>query len=199
MENTLSLSLSLCRATLLGSVLRIDVDHRDPGKEYAIPPDNPFVDDPNAHPEIYAYGVRNPWRCSIDRGDRETGEGAGRVFCGDVGQNLYEEVDIIVKGGNYGWNAFEGYNCFDWNLCHNDSCKFYQKKIHRKMEVFEVYYPFSVLSSHPSNPCLPSQCGRVHHWRVCLQRLCLPQPTGTLHIWRLWQWVSTTTHAMCTV
>lgn len=108
------------RSNLLGSVLRIDVDHQDPGKEYAIPDDNPFVDVPNVRPEIYAYGVRNPWRCSIDRGDSESGEGRGRVFCGDVGQNNYEEVDIIERGGNYGWRAFEGNSCFDGNLCSSD-------------------------------------------------------------------------------
>lgn len=102
----------LCRGTLLGSILRIDVDNRDPGKAYAIPPDNPFVNNTNAEPEIYAYGIRNAWRCSVDRGDRETGEGAGRIFCGDVGQNRFEEVDIIEKGGNYGWKIFEGHSCY---------------------------------------------------------------------------------------
>lgn len=50
------------------------------------------------HAEVYAYGVRNMWRCSIDRGDPDTGLGRGRMFCGDVGQNKYEEVDLIVKG-----------------------------------------------------------------------------------------------------
>ena len=97
-----------CRSNWLGSVLRIDVDRKDSGKEYAIPADNPFVGVPNVKPEIYAYGLRNPWRCSIDRGDRETGEGKGRIFCGDVGQGEFEEVDLIEKGENYGWRAFEG-------------------------------------------------------------------------------------------
>ena len=100
------------------------MDHRDPGKQYAIPPDNPFVNVTGAQPEIYAYGLRNPWRCSIDRGDRETGEGAGKIFCGDVGQSRFEEVDIIEKGGNYGWKAFEGNNCFASSLCRSDSCEF---------------------------------------------------------------------------
>ena len=108
---------SLYRSNWLGSVLRIDVDRKDSGKEYAIPADNPFVDDLNVKPEIYAYGLRNPWRCSIDGGDRETGEGRGRIFCGDVGQGEFEEVDIITKGGNYGWRAFEGNSCFDQSLC----------------------------------------------------------------------------------
>ena len=93
------------------------MDNRDPDLEYAIPPDNPFVNTTDARPEIYAYGVRNPWRCSVDRGDRVTGYGAGRVFCGDVGQDAFEEVDIIEKGGNYGWSGFEGDSCFTSNIC----------------------------------------------------------------------------------
>ena len=94
---------------------------RDSGLEYAIPPDNPFVGDANARGEIYAYGLRNPWRCSLDRGDRDTGHGAGRLFCGDVGQDEFEEIDIIEKGGNYGWRGFEGSECFDQNIC--NSCE----------------------------------------------------------------------------
>ena len=101
----------ITRETLHGSVLRIDVNGRDSGLGYAIPPDNPFVGDANARGEIYAYGLRNPWRCSLDRGDRDTGHGAGRLFCGDVGQGTFEEVDIIEKGGNYGWKIFEGNMC----------------------------------------------------------------------------------------
>ena len=118
-------SISIClliRSTLLGSVLRIDVDKKDPGKEYAVPPTNPFVGYSNVHSEIWAYGLRNPWRCSIDRGDRQTGEGAGRVFCGDVGQEKYEEIDIIEGGRNYEWRAFEGNSCFDENQC--STCTF---------------------------------------------------------------------------
>ena len=110
---------------MLGSVLRIDVDKKDPGKEYAVPPTNPFVGYSNVHPEIWAYGLRNPWRCSIDRGDRQTGEGAGRVFCGDVGQSRYEEIDIIEEGRNYGWRAFEGDSCFDGNQCSGQTSMFY--------------------------------------------------------------------------
>ena len=113
------MALFHCRGTVLGSVLRIDVDRKETGKEYAIPPDNPFVNVSSARPEIFAYGVRNPWRCSIDRGHQETGEGAGRIFCGDVGQDDFEEVDIITKGGNYGWKAFEGDQCFDSNICYS--------------------------------------------------------------------------------
>ncbi|XP_040035512.2 HHIP-like protein 1 [Gasterosteus aculeatus] len=109
------------KSTLLGKVLRIDVDDNDDGAPYSLPSDNPFLRENEARPEIYAYGVRNMWRCSIDRGDRATGRGEGRMFCGDVGQNKYEEVDIIVKGGNYGWRAKEGFSCYDRKLCQNSS------------------------------------------------------------------------------
>lgn len=88
--------------TLLGDLLRIDVDSRTP---YAIPPDNPFVGRADARGEIWAYGLRNPWRFSFDRC-------TGRLFLADVGQNRWEEVDLIEKGGNYGWNIMEGAHCF---------------------------------------------------------------------------------------
>ncbi|XP_040903190.1 HHIP-like protein 1 [Toxotes jaculatrix] len=109
------------KSTLLGKVLRIDVDNNDDGAPYSIPSDNPFLGENEARPEIYAYGVRNMWRCSIDRGDPTTGRGRGRMLCGDVGQNKYEEVDLIVKGGNYGWRAKEGFSCYDRKLCQNSS------------------------------------------------------------------------------
>ncbi|XP_044530898.1 HHIP-like protein 2 [Gracilinanus agilis] len=110
------------KSSLLGKVLRIDVNRRgSDNKRYRIPPDNPFVTEPGAHPAIYAYGVRNMWRCAVDRGDPTTQKGRGRIFCGDVGQNRFEEVDLIVKGGNYGWRAKEGFECYDIKLCHNAS------------------------------------------------------------------------------
>ncbi|XP_049582256.1 HHIP-like protein 1 [Syngnathus scovelli] len=109
------------KSTLLGKVLRIDINNNDDGAPYSIPSDNPFVGEKGSFPEIYAYGVRNMWRCSIDRGDPKTGVGRGRMFCGDVGQNKFEEIDLILKGGNYGWRAKEGFSCYDRKLCRNAS------------------------------------------------------------------------------
>lgn len=86
---------------LLSSILRIDVERKDEGKNYAIPKDNPFVGMKEARPEVWAYGFRNPWRMSFDR---QTGE----LFVGDVGWELWESVHRVEKGGNYGWSAMEG-------------------------------------------------------------------------------------------
>lgn len=88
---------------LLGKVLRIDVN----GNPYNIPADNPFVSSPGAKAEIYAFGFRNPYRFSFDLG------GSHELFVGDAGQSLYEEIDLVTKGGNYGWNVKEGTACFN--------------------------------------------------------------------------------------
>lgn len=90
--------------SLLGKMLRIDVDHSSEGTPYGIPPDNPFIGKKNAFPEIWAYGLRNPWRYSFDAL-------TGNLYVGDVGQKAREEIDIIQKGKNYGWNIMEGYIC----------------------------------------------------------------------------------------
>jgi len=91
---------------LLGKLLRIDVDH---GSPYAIPPSNPFVNRPGARGEIWAYGLRNPWRYTFDRA-------TGDMWIGDVGQNLFEEIDLqpatSIGGENYGWRRMEGFHCF---------------------------------------------------------------------------------------
>jgi glucose/arabinose dehydrogenase len=93
--------------TILGKILRIDVDgHNSANGQYGIPSDNPFVGTPGALGEIWAYGLRNPYRVSFDTA-------TGKLFAGDVGQNDIEEVDLIVKGGNYGWPLKEGTKCFN--------------------------------------------------------------------------------------
>ncbi|XP_063793725.1 HHIP-like protein 1 [Pseudophryne corroboree] len=109
------------KSSLLGKVLRINVTGNDKGPPYRIPADNPFLRERTARPEVFAYGARNMWRCSVDRGDPTTRKGRGRIICGDVGQNKFEEVDLIQKGGNYGWRAKEGFSCYDKKLCNNAS------------------------------------------------------------------------------
>jgi len=88
---------------LLGKLLRLDVDG---GTPYRTPSSNPFIGRGSARGEIWAYGLRNPWRFSFDRG-------TGRLFLADVGQNAWEEIDLVEKGQNYGWNIMEGAHCFN--------------------------------------------------------------------------------------
>lgn len=92
--------------SLLGKLLRLDVRDRT---RYAVPPDNPFVGG-RGRPEIWAYGLRNPWRFSFDTA-------TGTLWLGDVGQQAWEEVNIVTRGGNYGWNVMEGPDCFRAAVC----------------------------------------------------------------------------------
>ncbi len=92
-------------STMLGSILRIDVSGADANQGYDVPTDNPFSGSSSAKGEVWAYGLRNPWRFSFDRQN-------GDLWTGDVGQNSFEEVNLIEKGGNYGWNVLEGKHCY---------------------------------------------------------------------------------------
>ncbi|CAO2829134.1 unnamed protein product [Amaranthus hypochondriacus] len=113
------------KKSILGKVLRLDVDSIPSNNEidklglwgnYSVPRDNPYSEDKDMAPEIWAMGFRNPWRCSFDA-DRPT-----YFMCADVGQDLYEEVDVVTKGGNYGWGVYEGPIPFpSGNGAHNSS------------------------------------------------------------------------------
>lgn len=89
---------------LLGGILRLDVDDIGAEEGYGIPPENPLVDEAGHHDEYYAWGLRNPWRLSFDGDD---------LYVGDVGQAQWEWVNLVERGGNYGWNVREGSHCFD--------------------------------------------------------------------------------------
>ena len=100
-------------STLLGSILRIDIDNPDAGLSYGIPSDNPFFGSGTAREEIWAYGLRNPWRFAFDDTD-------GLLYVADVGQSSFEEVSVVdaaVGGLNLGWNVMEGMSCFDDANC----------------------------------------------------------------------------------
>lgn len=92
------------RGTLLGTLLRIDVEGLDGKSPYRIPRDNPFWGHTSFRPEIWAYGLRNPWRFSFDRA-------TGALYAADVGQNEVEEINLVERGGNYGWRVMEGDQC----------------------------------------------------------------------------------------
>ncbi len=97
--------------TLLGKILRIDPNQ---GSVYAVPVDNPLVGSPGAKAEIWAYGLRNPWRFSFD-------PQSGKLWAADVGQGAWEEIDMIVRGGNYGWNAREGAHIYNSSVTVNNA------------------------------------------------------------------------------
>lgn len=119
-------------STWLGKILRINVDSAAGPLNYSIPPDNPFASDTSStvKKEIFAYGLRNPWRFSFDV------PGGGTLWVGDVGQNLWEEIDTVLSGRNYGWNIMEGFHCYNppsgcdttgltmpiWEYDHNGKC-----------------------------------------------------------------------------
>jgi glucose/arabinose dehydrogenase len=95
------------RTKLLGKILRIDVGDSTQTTHYVIPPDNPYAGNSSGYrEEIWAYGLRNPWRFSFD-------PPTGQLWAGDVGQNSWEEVDLIERGKNYGWRIMEGFHCYD--------------------------------------------------------------------------------------
>ena len=133
-------------ATYLGSVIRIDVRGASPERPYAVPSDNPFLEEDGALPETWAYGLRNPWRMSFDR---ET----GLLWAADVGQNRIEEISIIEAGGNYGWNIMEGSRCFlpetgcnrtglvlpVWEYSHDDGCSITGGYVYRGQAVPRLY------------------------------------------------------------
>lgn len=96
--------------SLLGSILRIDVNTSDSASAYKVPFDNPFLQLAGARPEIWAYGLRNPWKFSFD-------QVTGWMWAGDVGQDTIEEINIIKPGMNYGWNIMEGTSCFSKSGC----------------------------------------------------------------------------------
>lgn len=131
---------------LLGKILRIDVDNPQPPLNYGIPPTNPFADSTNTsiRKEIYAYGLRNPWRFSFDNV-------TGWLWAADVGQSSWEEIDIITNGGNYGWRCYEGNHPFNtsgcngtyifpvWEYSHSDGISITGGYVYRGQNVPELY------------------------------------------------------------
>lgn len=105
------------RKELLGKILRIDVNKSSASMKYGIPADNPFKGNKDGYrEEVYAYGMRNPWRFSFDRV-------TGQLWAGDVGQNEFEEIDVIENGGNYGWRILEANKCYRTETCNKHEMK----------------------------------------------------------------------------
>ena len=96
---------------LLGKMLRLDVDNIPAGQTYGIPPDNPYAGATPGRDEIFAIGLRNPYRFSFDNGRQKGTQARHRLWVADVGQNAIEEVDLLTKGGNFGWRVYEANNC----------------------------------------------------------------------------------------
>ncbi len=141
------------KGTLLGTMLRIDVDTPPPqGAAYAIPPSNPFVDEPGVRPEIWAWGLRNPWRYHFDPVTHE-------LVIGDVGQNAVEELDYhapgMKAGTNYGWDVHEGTHCFGGH----DGCG--EDGLAMPLIEFEAYAPCNSITGGPvyRGTCLPELAG----------------------------------------
>lgn len=141
---------------LLGKVLRIDVSSNGAGSSaYTVPSDNPFLKNSNFKDEIYAWGLRNPWRCSVDRKHKD------RIFCGDVGQNAYEEIDLIQKGLNYGWRGWEGFKCYDSKLCNS-----YSKEATHPIHAYPHVDGRSVTGTKRSAAAVYSLCDHVDSFLV---------------------------------
>ena len=132
-----------------GKMLRLDVD-----KDDFVPTDNPFVGRNDALPQIWAYGLRNPWRCSFDMG------GDKELFCADVQQNSIEEVDIVKKGGNYGWRRMEGDKCFDYVNPNAHPAVLRQERADRPDPGLQQLHRGT-----------PGMLGNLDHRRLCLPRL----------------------------
>lgn len=118
------------KRSLLGKIIRIDVNNSD-GARYSVPTDNPFFNDRKYRPEIWALGFRNPWRFSFD-------PLTGRMFTGDVGQHRIEEINIVEKGKNYGWNIMEGKSCFAPLFASIPNCS----KKGLELPIAQYYHPF---------------------------------------------------------
>lgn len=131
--------------TLLGKILRIDVGDEKP---YGIPKDNPFANGGGGRPEIFAYGLRNAWGLSFDRG------GKRELFAADVGQALFEEVNIIVRGGNYGWAFREGFKGFDASAPNESPAEPREKGL-----LGESFVDPVIVYRHPTPRRLPNEHG----------------------------------------